>query len=88
MPCNVIQTPKGAVIACSRGPRPEHRCVTCGFSAYYLCDFVLGSGKTCDAPMCREHRHWVAPGRDYCHTHALVANVGKTSRPEFGEVHD
>jgi hypothetical protein len=30
-------------------------CSICGFLAEHLCDFPMGKGKTCDAPLCREH---------------------------------
>lgn len=32
-------------------------CGWCARPALYLCDFPTGPGKTCDAPVCGEHRH-------------------------------
>ena len=36
-------------------------CVQCGTLAEYLCDYPLGRGKTCNAPLCQ--RHAIVQGR-------------------------
>jgi len=33
---------------------PKELC-SCGVWAEYLCDYPLGNGKTCDAPLCADH---------------------------------
>jgi hypothetical protein len=41
----------------------------CGALADYLCDYPIGKGKTCDLPMCREHRNQIGTDRDLCLIH-------------------
>ena len=36
------------------GDGVEH-CSSCGVLAEFLCDFPMGRGKTCDAPLCVDH---------------------------------
>lgn len=43
---------------CGEGIIP---CSICGIVADYLCDYPLGKGKTCDAPLCRAHAIPVQP---------------------------
>lgn len=61
------------VWACStsneRKERDDLHCAVCLDAGYYLCDFPVGSGKTCDRPLCDDHRHGVAPDLDYCNAH-------------------
>ncbi len=47
----------------------------CHRAADYLCDWPMGKGKTCDAPLCEHHRGRQAEEReiDYCPQHALMA---------------
>jgi hypothetical protein len=47
---------------------PECRACIC--VADFLCDYPMGEGKTCDAPMCRKHAREVGPDRHYCPWHA------------------
>ncbi len=76
MPCQVIETEHGAMIACSRGRQPKPKCYICGTPADYLCDFVLEIGlenPTCDRPLCDEHRvNWLS-GVDYCPEHSELS---------------
>lgn len=62
---------------------PEQSHCACGRPVYRLCDFWLGIGERCDAPMCKAHTHQhgivylcgTRAGRDsidYCpHHHAM-----------------
>ena len=57
-------------------------CIVCGKPAVFVCDFDVGQGRTCDAPlcpMCRINRGVT----DYCPKHsalvsAQVVRAGKT----------
>lgn len=53
------------IFVCGQGIRPCH---ICGAVADYLCDQPIGDGKTCDLPLCNEHRHHVG-FYDYCENH-------------------
>lgn len=53
------------IFVCGDGIRPCH---ICGAVADYLCDQPIGDGKTCDLPLCNEHRHHIG-AYDYCETH-------------------
>jgi hypothetical protein len=46
---------------------PSTRC--CAISTF-LCDYVLPGGKTCDAPLCRDHATYIGPDRHHCPRHA------------------
>ena len=43
---------------------------SCGFCADFLCDYPVGKGKTCDAPLCLKCRVHVGDELDYCKAHA------------------
>ena len=48
----------------------------CGRWADFLCDYPLGDGKTCDAPLCAKHA--IQQGAEwedihFCRAHALMA---------------
>ena len=43
----------GEAITC--GSFPASELCACGVFAEYLCDYPLGKGKTCDAPLCATH---------------------------------
>lgn len=58
----------------------------CGHFALFLCDQPVGSGRTCDAPLCKCCRTEVAEGIDQCDFHVrtepIVAKmVAKTEAP-------
>jgi hypothetical protein len=47
-------------------------CAFCGKEAEFLCDFPIGDGRTCDLPLCKEHKtHRADVGLDvdYCPHH-------------------
>ncbi len=58
-------------IMCSRGHQPRPKCIECGQPAPYLCDFPVGTGKTCDKPLCGKHRRKVSRRVDYCLDHPI-----------------
>lgn len=50
MTCHPIKMPNGATgFICTR--EREKRC-GCGNRGVFLCDWKIGDGKTCDAPLC------------------------------------
>lgn len=54
------------------GPQ-MHNCIVddCDAIAGYACDWKVGrSGKTCDAPFCKDHRTNVGKNKDLCPMHA------------------
>lgn len=73
MPCRPL--PDGGFV-CSRGER--QRPCECGRPAVALCDQVVGRVRfgepvrTCDRPLCRDHRMNVGPNEDYCIEHGLA----------------
>lgn len=52
-----------------RRERDISHCASCLDVGDFLCDFPVGESKTCDRPMCEDHRHSVAPELDYCDAH-------------------
>lgn len=59
----------------------EPVCYVCGFLSEYLCDYPIGKGKTCDAPLCKQHAieqgsAWA--DRQFCPVHA---NAGQQALP-------
>ena len=54
-------------IVCSR----PQKCVYCGGPSDRLCDYLMGTGKTCDQPMCSKHsfRSHAKPDTDFCRLH-------------------
>jgi len=50
MPCAV--TADGIWLC---GPKVQ-QCAWCGRAADYCCDFPVGEGRTCDLPLCAQHR--------------------------------
>ncbi len=70
MPCKWINLPGGGVAHINMGrSRPKH----CKFCTHgkgtLLCDFPVGAGKTCDAPMCTRCATKIAFDIDYCPNH-------------------
>ena len=70
MPCEIIKTPGGGtIIACRRGER-RRRCHYCSNPAPYLCDFFGPiTKKTCDRPICEDHRDRISSSVDWCKLH-------------------
>jgi hypothetical protein len=51
------------------------QCASCAFVAEYLCDYPMGDGKTCDAPLCESHG--IEQGAEwddlhFCPQHSLI----------------
>ena len=44
-------------------------CRDCAGFGDYLCDYPVGEGKTCDAPLCDDHAREVASEVHYCSGH-------------------
>jgi len=47
-------------------------CAFCGHIAEYYCDAPIGDGRTCDLPLCREHKYHrpdIGTDIDYCPHH-------------------
>jgi len=70
MVCTPIKLPNGmhAIICSSRG-RKVKRC-DCGRVGTLLCDWKVGAGKTCDAPICEQHAEQVAEDKHLCPKHS------------------
>lgn len=67
MPCYSIQINGSRGIICARGVRSK-KCKWCKQPGLWLCDHPLAGKKrkTCDAPMCSEHRTPIGLDEDYC----------------------
>jgi hypothetical protein len=73
MPCNIIKDDNGKVkmIVCTRTKPTAKKC-DCGKKADAFCDAVVnidGRIRTCDKPLCNEHRNTVADDTDVCEEH-------------------
>ena len=69
MPYDVhIRLPGGVCILRMAGKRPKN--CPCGVLSTRLCDWKVGAGRTCDAPLCDNCTSSPAPGKDICPTHA------------------
>lgn len=47
-------------------------CAFCGVMSEFFCDFPIGDGRTCDLPMCKEHKKHrpdIGQDIDYCPHH-------------------
>jgi hypothetical protein len=47
-------------------------CAFCGHLAEYYCDYPIGDGRTCDLPLCKEHKKHrpdIGVDIDYCPHH-------------------
>lgn len=76
----------GRAIVCGSFPRPKP-CVVCGVASTALCDYKGPRGmKTCDAPLCEEHRKHVGPDLDVCplHEKAWARQHGDQQQLEMG----
>lgn len=68
MPCDRVRLPGGGTaIVCSS--RKRKRC-ECGRPATLLCDWKIGDGKTCDAPICTICAEHVGPDKHLCRKHS------------------
>lgn len=53
-------------------------CAFCEQVAEYRCDYPIGGGRTCDLPLCREHkthRPEIGEDTDYCPHHRVGSEV-------------
>lgn len=44
---------------------------SCAYCADYLCDWPMGKGKTCDAPLCEDHASEIGVDLHLCPVHAI-----------------
>ncbi len=49
------------------------QCANCAYIADYLCDFPMGKGKTCDAPLCEDHANDHGEDLHFCPSHEVIA---------------
>ena len=54
---------------CGEKPLPKP-CGVCGSISGFLCDGLVGEGKTCDMPLCEKCRVHQGEDTDYCPDHA------------------
>ena len=69
---------KQKIMMCGEGIRP---CEFCGHIADFLCDAPIGDGRTCDLPLCREHKYHrpdIGVNIDYCPHHKDIGKVKYT----------
>lgn len=75
MSCARQVYPDGGIMwICGSGIEP---CSVCGGLALVLCDYPVGSRKTCDQPLCPEHAiKQGAAWQDihFCPTHVLISS--------------
>jgi hypothetical protein len=64
----VVRRGGSPLFMCGMDAEMPH-CFSCAWVADYFCDYPVGDDKTCDRPMCQDHRHSVSPEIDYCGTH-------------------
>jgi hypothetical protein len=76
LPATDRSEPGVAFICGDLGP---HCSAGCGASSSLLCDFPVGEGKTCDAPLCWQHGTEVAPDIHYCTGHMALFEQFKNS---------
>lgn len=73
MACRTVQMGDATMIVCSRGQKVKPCDVPgCRKSSVALCDAPVQSKfrKTCDRPMCDDHRYKVSNKVDWCIFHA------------------
>jgi len=71
MVCRIVPMPGGGrAFVC--GPKPRRQRCACGKPADLLCDWKLGDGKTCDAPLCAACAIEPAPDKHLCRTHQAL----------------
>lgn len=58
MHCRTVRVGGSTMIVC--GERPKPKPCACGQPSRFLCDWKLGDGKTCDAPLCADSN--IGPG--------------------------
>ena len=68
---------KRKLFMCGEGVVP---CAFCGSIADFCCDFPIGEGRTCDLPLCRDHKKHrpdIGADIDYCphHSHKHLADL-------------
>lgn len=69
-PCKWINLPNGGVAHVNMGHSKPKRCKFCTHgTGAMLCDFTVGQGKTCDAPMCERCATEVGLDLHHCPTH-------------------
>lgn len=79
MACELIKTPNGAVMVCSRGASKKY--CACGRISSRLCDYKLygpKEGQTCDRPLCEKcttKPDINNPDIDYCMPHYKLSKV-------------
>ena len=65
----VLKIPGGGT-AIIHGSKPMVACICGEKISAYLCDYPVGAGRTCDAPLCDDCRTNKGPEVDYCPDHA------------------
>jgi hypothetical protein len=70
MACAIFRTLDRQAIGFMCGEGVEYEpCRNCGINSGYYCDFPVGEGKTCDAPLCEVHAYEVGENIHYCKGH-------------------
>lgn len=71
MPCSVIKLPGGGTAIVKHAAQRPRACSVCKRKTpdFKLCDFPVGSGKTCSAALCKACARHEDPDTDYCPLH-------------------
>lgn len=80
MPCSTVRVGNSTAIVCGRTRIPA--CVKCRAIADRECDWKIGPGKTCDAPICSDCTTSPAPDKDLCPRHAEAWKNHPSNRSE------
>jgi hypothetical protein len=69
--CKWVKLPDGnTAILTGNFPRPKD--CACGKPSTRLCDWIIGRGRTCDAPLCDACTSSPAKDKDLCKRHAQL----------------
>jgi hypothetical protein len=76
---------KSKIMMCGEGIRA---CAICGHVADFLCDAPIGDGRTCDLPLCKDHKYHrpdVSIDTDYCPHHKFIGKEIKNYKVSEGK---
>lgn len=82
MICRVVNVGGVTAIVCGPKPRPKQCSSGCGTPASLLCDWKMGDGKTCDAPICRACAKEVDEDKHLCREHQTAYHEWLAARGE------
>jgi hypothetical protein len=79
-----IRMDDGTVVHVRMAKPRARRCTACGCltpaAELRECDYIIGSGKTCDRLICVKCTQSPAPGKDLCPEHAQISKSREEGR--------